>query len=263
MLEIGGGRGALTERLCRSANHLKVIELDPAFVSHLRRLLPDTVELEHGDALRTDLTIAGAPKGALRLVGNLPYSISSQLISRILLQNGQNDKGQNSDGNRLSGEKDDEKSNGLGNWQDAHFLVQREVAERLTAKPGQRNWGRLGVLAQMVSDSEKLFDVPPQAFDPPPKVHSSLVRIKACENDYAGTMLMAQVLDLARTLFSARRKSLSNALRPALGKSLDSLQVDKSMRAEHVSLDILVAAARLLPEPEADARPRSKSDAKP
>ena len=252
MLEIGGGRGALTERLCRSVNHLKVIELDPAFVSHLRRLLPDTVELEHGDALRTDLTIAGAPKGALRLVGNLPYSISSQLISRILLQPSNE---QNSDG---------EKGNGLGNWQDAHFLVQREVAERLTAKPGQRNWGRLGVLAQMVSDSEKLFDVPPQAFDPPPKVHSSLVRIKACKNDYAGTMLMAQVLDLARTLFSARRKSLSNALRPALGKSLDSLQVDKSMRAEHVSLDILVAAARLLPEPEAGtASPRRKSDANP
>ena len=157
LVEIGPGRGALTEALVGSGCRLDAIELDRDLTAGLLAAfsIHPRFRLHSADALQFDfaslLDENAGEDGRLRIVGNLPYNIATPLIFRLL-------------GN-------------AGIVEDMHFMLQREVVQRLAAEPGSKHWGRLGIMAQYYCHVEHLFDVPPAAFNPPPKVQSAVVRL--------------------------------------------------------------------------------------
>jgi len=152
MLEIGPGLGAITLPLLRQLDTLHAVEIDRDAITHLRKVTADDPRLviHSGDVLKFQLTSL-PPGGPWRVVGNLPYNISTPLLFHLIEQREQ--------------------------VQDMHFMLQKEVVDRMGAAPGSKVYGRLSVMLQAVCRVEPLFDVPPTAFRPPPKVDSSVVRL--------------------------------------------------------------------------------------
>lgn len=187
-LEIGPGPGALTRRLAPRVAHLTAIEIDPVMVSELTPKLPANVTLVHADFLEADLSSLG--DGPLRVAGNLPYNVSSPILFRLL------------DLHRTRG--------GL---RDATLMVQREVAERIEAKPGGGDYGVLAVLVQVDADVKRVLTLPPGAFRPAPKVHSAVVSLRF-RPPAVDTVDRGGFEAMVRSMFTQRRKTLSNALRP-------------------------------------------------
>ena len=213
LVEIGPGRGALTGQLSASDCRLDVIELDRDLVPGLLASFSvnPQFKLHSADALKFDFASLAADAQPLRVVGNLPYNISTPLIFR-LLQN-------------------------TGIIRDMHSMLQLEVVDRLAAKPGNKDWGRLGIMAQYHCAVDKLFEVPPEAFEPQPKVQSAIVRLApwpqspwpACDTD-----LLRQVV---QTAFGQRRKTLRNNLKGIIDIArLESLGIDPGARAETLEL---------------------------
>jgi len=198
-VEIGPGRGALTEKLLERADRVAAIELDAALAEFLRLRYP-SLELLEANALNVDWSQWGAGV----LTGNLPYYIATAVISRYLRQPG-----------LLS---------------HAVFLVQKEVAERITAVPGTREYGYFSVECQFLAKTEYLFTVPPGAFRPPPKVDSAVIRL----TPKAATDVDA-FLSFVSICFRQKRKTLRNNLRDAYNPVPDI-----SRRAEELSVDELV-----------------------
>ena len=179
-VEIGPGRGALTEKLLEHADRVAAIELDPELAGHLRERLP-RLELLEANALEADWSQWGAGV----LTGNLPYYIATPIISRYL------------------------RAPGL--LSQAVFLIQKEVAERITAKPGRREYGYFSVECQFLSQTEYLFTVAPGAFRPPPKVDSAVIRLtpkRTCT-----TIDVDKFLGFVSICFRQKRKTLRNNLR--------------------------------------------------
>ena len=188
IVEIGPGLGALTAVLLDRGARIEAVEIDRDLVARLRARWPVArVVVHEADALRFDFAaLAGADR--LRLVGNLPYNVSSPLLVRLL-----------------------EVRHAVA---DAHFMLQKEVVDRIVAPPGGPDYGRLGVLMQAFHRVDRLFDVPPGAFDPPPRVDSSVVRMRPRER-----ALAADPATLGRLLavgFAQRRKMLRGTLLPWL-----------------------------------------------
>ena len=213
LVEIGPGQGALTGYLSASGCALDVIELDRDLVPGLLAAFSvnPRFRLHSADALKFDfasLVQGGAP---LRVVGNLPYNISTPLIFRLLEQ--------------------------AALIRDMHFMLQLEVVDRLAAVPGNRHWGRLGIMAQYYCEVEKLFEVPPEAFDPRPKVQSAIVRLTprpAATRPDCDADLLRQVVQSA---FGQRRKTLRNNLKGLIDTDgLETLGIDPSARAESLEL---------------------------
>ncbi len=212
LVEIGPGEGALTRALLERTARLVAIEIDRDLAAHLaREFLPARLELHCADALEFDF--AALPAG-VRLVGNLPYNISTPLLFRVAAL-----------GARL---------------RDCHFLLQREVVERMVAAPSTPAYGRLSVMLQARFAMRRLFTVPAAAFRPAPKVESALVRL--CP---LGTPEPPPAFaDLVRRAFAARRKTLANALGLAPAE-LAALGFDPKLRPENLSAaDYLRIAAR-------------------
>ena len=153
LVEIGPGEGAMTQSLIASGSRFDAIELDRDLRTRLLASFStyDTFTLHSADALQFDFESLQQDGQALRVIGNLPYNISTPLLFKLLDY-----------GSLIA---------------DMHFMLQLEVVERLAAKPGNKNWGRLGVMAQFQCEVEQLFEVPPEAFFPPPKVQSAIVRL--------------------------------------------------------------------------------------
>jgi len=227
LLEIGPGGGALTRHLVPLVRRLILVELDQRAVARLAGEFPQShVQLIHGDILETDLhrlaARSGVERGGLRIVGNIPYFITSQIVLHVLEQ-----------------------------WhcvRDCTFMMQKEVARRLAADPGTKEYGILSVFCRLVADVRVLFDVSPNAFTPRPRVVSSVVSF---------TMLSAprhEVRDepffrtMVRGVFGKRRKTLANGLRYLLGPDHVDLPpwVDGRRRAEEFSVGELVALANAL-----------------
>jgi 16S rRNA (adenine1518-N6/adenine1519-N6)-dimethyltransferase len=224
-LEIGPGPGALTLRLAPRVAHLTAVEIDRDVIAALRPQLPPNVDLIEADVLDFDLgALAGT--GPLRVAGNLPYNISSPVLFRVI-------------GVAAS----------HPSLIDATFMVQREVAERLEARPGSGDYGVLAISIQLRASVQRLLTLPPGAFRPPPKVHSAVVRLTfrppsvaiADESVFEG---------MVRSMFTQRRKTLSNALAPfaasrsaAARDALAAADVDPSRRPETLSLPELAALA--------------------
>jgi 16S rRNA (adenine1518-N6/adenine1519-N6)-dimethyltransferase len=197
VLEIGPGEGALTRVLLERVDRLDVVELDRDLVARLRSEFPQNVRVHEADALEFDFSVFPA---GMRIVGNLPYNISTPLLFHLAAQ--------------------------AARVRDMHFMLQREVVERMVAAPSTPAYGRLSVSLQARFAMRRLFNVAPGAFRPPPKVDSSVVRMQPL----AAPLVIDE--DLLRRAFSARRKTLRNALRDV---DFSSLQIDAGLRPENLS----------------------------
>jgi 16S rRNA (adenine1518-N6/adenine1519-N6)-dimethyltransferase len=218
LVEIGPGLAALTEALFERVPRLTAIEIDRDLAARLRRRFGERLELIEADALRVDLRgIGGGAR--LRVAGNLPYNISTPLLVHLL---GQRDV-----------------------VIDQHFMLQKEVVDRIVAPPGEAAYGRLGVLLQAYYDVESLFDVPPAAFDPPPRVDSSVVRMLPRADAPA---LDPRVLSsLLAAGFGQRRKMLRKTLLPWLqARGVEPAGISATDRPEDVPVAVWVGLAMAL-----------------
>jgi len=222
VVEIGPGRGALTDALAGRVAHITAVEIDRDLAARLqRRYAPQLVRVVQADILRFSLREAAAG-GRLRVLGNLPYNISTPLLFHLLAQ--------------------------AEMIHDMLFMLQREVALRLAAAPGGKNYGRLSVMTAAEADCELLFDAPASAFAPPPKVTSTAVRITPKKNPARARerTVFAAVVAAA---FGQRRKTLRNALAQLAGPAhFARAGVDSSLRAEALSPGQFIALADALCE---------------
>ena len=215
VLEIGPGHGALTSHLRSSGCHLRVIEIDRDLA---QSLMAQGIDVIVGDVLKQDL--AAITTEPTRVVGNLPYNISTPLLFRLFA---------------------------LDNILDMHFMLQKEVVDRLTAAPGNRDYGRLSVMAQFHCNPEKLFEVSPSAFTPSPKVTSAIVRM--IPRSDKPEVPLAVLEKTVTTAFSQRRKTVRNALSSMLDENtLVSLNIDPRRRPDTLSLDDYVRCAKTIAE---------------
>lgn len=212
VLEIGPGLGALTLPLLRHTGSLTAVELDRELLAPLAERARDCGELRliQGDVLRLDLT-ALAAGSRLRLVGNLPYAISTPILFHCLKH--------------------------LCVIEDMHFMLQREVVERMAATPGSRIYGRLSVALQSVCRIEPLFHVPPACFKPPPRIESTVVRLVPLAPEQRPPCHRAALDRLLRQGFAHRRKTLANALAGLVSRAqLADLGLDPTLRPERISV---------------------------
>jgi 16S rRNA (adenine1518-N6/adenine1519-N6)-dimethyltransferase len=215
LLEIGPGHGALTELLYPEVGNMIAIEIDRDLIAMLRARF-DQLQVVNEDVLAVDLA-AVLGEQRWRLVGNLPYNISSPLLIKLYGH--------------------------LEQIRDMHFMFQRELSQRLAAQPGTKDWGRLSVMTQYFCNVQPLFDVPPEAFDPPPQVYSQVIRLWPREE--RTRVAMDVFADVLRMAFSARRKRLSNALK-SLQLPWDALaeaDILPSQRPDELSVEAYVQIA--------------------
>jgi 16S rRNA (adenine1518-N6/adenine1519-N6)-dimethyltransferase len=220
LIEIGPGQGALTDLLMASGCQLDVIELDRDLVPGLLASHGNSprFKLHSADALKFDYAQLGHGDSSLRIVGNLPYNISTPLIFKLL--------------------------ENASLIRDMHFMLQLEVVNRMAASPGSKNWGRLGIMTQYYCRVESLFDVPPTAFSPAPKVQSAIVRLEPWVEspwpDCDETVLRRVV----QAAFAQRRKTLRNNMKGMLDDgTLEELGIDPGTRSEKLELRQFIAMA--------------------
>ena len=222
LIEIGPGRAALTSALLDSGADLIAVELDRDLAASLEQQFATQARLKicQADALKTDFSslAQGRP---YRLVGNLPYNISTPLIFHIL---------------QLETPPSD-----------MHFMLQKEVVDRMAAGPGSRVFGRLSVMVQNRCTVKPLFRVGPESFEPRPRVESSFVRLLPRATPLSGPELEPSLDRVVRQAFSLRRKTLRNSLAPLLSpEQMESVGVNPTFRAEQLDLDSFFALAKLL-----------------
>ncbi|MBI3563206.1 MAG: 16S rRNA (adenine(1518)-N(6)/adenine(1519)-N(6))-dimethyltransferase RsmA [Gammaproteobacteria bacterium] len=222
LVEIGPGQGALTFPLLQRVAHLDVVEIDRDLIAYLRQQAPEQLTLHAADALRFEFCgLCHSPQERLRLIGNLPYNISTPLLFHLLTQKTCID--------------------------DMHFMLQKEVVDRMLAPPGSKTYGRLSVMVQYHCALTPLFDIGPGAFNPPPKVYSSVVRLVPhprppvnCDPNNLQTVVTHA--------FSQRRKTLRNALRRWFSpEQIQALGIDPGLRPEMLGLVEFAALANTLP----------------
>jgi 16S rRNA (adenine1518-N6/adenine1519-N6)-dimethyltransferase len=237
-VEIGPGPGALTFRLARRVAHLTAIEVDRDLAEELRPRLPGNVNLVVADVLEVDLRLqAEAP---FRIAGNLPYNISTPILFRLIAAGKAEPASPSFDSAApRSGQA----------ILDATLMVQREVADRLTAVPGTGDYGVLSISVQLHADVRRVLALPPGAFRPAPKVHSAVVRL-TFRPPPVRIGDERQFETMVRSMFSQRRKTLANALAAFAGdrgqRAADVLRaagVDPSRRPETLTLDELARLA--------------------
>ncbi|GLK90960.1 16S rRNA (adenine(1518)-N(6)/adenine(1519)-N(6))-dimethyltransferase RsmA [Pseudomonas turukhanskensis] len=225
LLEIGPGQGALTEGLLSSGGMLDVVELDLDLIPILKGKFDSNPNftLHQGDALKFDFTSLNPAPNSLRVVGNLPYNISTPLIFHLL--------------------------ENASLIRDMHFMLQKEVVERLAATPGGGDWGRLSIMVQYHCAVEHLFNVGSGAFNPAPKVDSAIVRLvphATLPHPAKDQRLLERVV---REAFNQRRKTLRNTLKALLsGEAIEAAGVDGSLRPEQLDLAAFVRLADKLHE---------------
>ena len=224
LVEIGPGLGAMTDPLVARCEQLTVIELDRDLAQRLRQRT--ALNVIEADVLNVDFGVLAAQKGQrLRVVGNLPYNISTPILFHLL--------------------------GAVQHVADQHFMLQKEVVERMAAAPGSKAYGRLSVMLQWRYDIEAIIDVPPEAFEPPPRVDSAVVRMLPLPVPLTGAPAVDPLLleELVRVAFSQRRK----LLRHTLGRWLDERRhvgtFDVQRRAEEVPVhEYLALAAAVKPQ---------------
>ena len=225
LVEIGPGEGALTQALISSGCQLDAIELDRDLRTRLLASFSTYADftLHSTDALKFDFASLVTERRPLRVVGNLPYNISTPLIFRLLDQ--------------------------TGLIADMHFMLQLEVVDRLAAQPGTKDWGRLGVMAQFQCQVEKLFEVPPDAFYPPPKVQSAVIRLVPHASPQFPGADKTALSKVVTQAFSQRRKTLRNNFKGVLTDAdFEQIGIDPSYRAEALSISDFVAVTEHLGE---------------
>ena len=214
--EIGPGMGALTNVLNQDGISIKAIDIDKNNINYLSKQFtgPAKFEFFQGDILTTSLNFLEDEN--YRIVGNLPYNISTQIILRFI------------------------------DWhnviQDMHFLVQKEVAEKINGTLGTKNWGKLSIKLSAFFNIQILFDVPPESFDIKPKVNSSFIRLTPKKNviDVSTKNNLFKIIDMS---FSSRRKNIKNNLKK-VNINWDTLEINQNLRPEEVSLENYLKIAK-------------------
>jgi 16S rRNA (adenine1518-N6/adenine1519-N6)-dimethyltransferase len=207
--EIGPGMGALTNTLNQDGISIKAVDIDKDNIDYLSKKFtgPAKFEFFQGDILSIPLNFLEDKK--YRIVGNLPYNISTQIILKFI------------------------------NWnnviEDMHFLVQKEVAEKINGAVGTKNWGKLSIKLSAFFNTQILFDVPPESFDIKPKVNSSFIRLTPKKNDIDVSTKnnLFKIIDMS---FSSRRKNIKNNLKKA-NLDWDTLEINQNLRPEELSLE--------------------------
>lgn len=223
VVEIGPGQGALTEQLLDGAGELDVIELDRDLIPWLQLNfgLSREFRVHEADALTFDFQSLRQDDRLLRIVGNLPYNISTPLIFHLLSY--------------------------VETIKDIHFMLQKEVAERLCASAGDNNYGRLSIMAQYYCYSEYLFQVDSGAFKPAPKVDSAIVRLTPWETLPHPCQDVTLLGVVVKDAFAMRRKTLRNSLKKHISSDeLTALDIDPAVRPEHLPLVSFVKIADYL-----------------
>lgn len=216
VVEIGPGLSALTAPLLQALDHLTVIEIDRDLAGRLRnRYKADKLTIIEADVLTVDFAALGS---GLRVVGNLPYNISSPLLFHLI--------------------------DYADHIHDQHFMLQREVIDRMVASPGSSDYSRLTVMLQSRYDMQKLFDVPPEAFDPPPRVVSAIVRMVPLPADRQRPLDQAMFERVVTKAFGQRRKMLRRSLSDWSGQiDWERLGIPETARAEDLSVGQFMALA--------------------
>ena len=209
MIEIGGGKGALTFPLLHKLRRLHVVEIDERMADHLEKFVPEPRKmiLHRDDALEFDFSSLAIKPASLRIVGNLPYNISTPLLFHLLNQRAA--------------------------IKDMHVMLQKEVATRITALPGNKDYGRLTVMLALWAKTEHCFDIGPGAFSPPPQVRSTVVRITPQVKPQFEVKNIDRFAELVRLTFSMRRKTLARSLKGQLSRDqISATGIDPSSRPE-------------------------------
>lgn len=213
MVEIGPGLGALTEPMCELVDALTVIELDRDLAARLRThpFIASKLTIIEADALKYDFSQLLSQDQPLRIFGNLPYNISTPLMFHLF-----------SFANKV---------------QDMHFMLQKEVVNRLAASPGSKSYGRLSVMAQYHCQITPVLQVPPGAFNPPPKVDSAVVRLTPHQQKPVSLLNEETLHTVCAQAFNQRRKTIRNSLKESLTEQqLIDLDINPALRAENLSL---------------------------
>ncbi|ABL02299.1 dimethyladenosine transferase [Candidatus Ruthia magnifica str. Cm (Calyptogena magnifica)] len=211
LLEIGPGQGAITLPLLDYVDQLNVIEIDRNLISILESLKHSNLIVHQGDVLKFDLNVVPIP---IRVIGNLPYNISSHVLF-YLLKN-------------------------LNKIKDMTFMLQKEVVERIAANNGSKIYGRLSVMMQAFFDVQMIFIVPPESFNPAPRVESAVVHLKPLTQPKTKDIkILEKVVKLA---FSQRRKTLKNCLKSILTQK--QTNIDLSQRAEMLTIDNFITLTK-------------------
>jgi 16S rRNA (adenine1518-N6/adenine1519-N6)-dimethyltransferase len=228
VVEIGPGAGAITHALAARAQRLIAVELDPTLATHLRAEFPaEKVTIVNQDVLAFDFAAAAAEaKQPLLVFGNLPYYITSPILLKLAESYASIDR--------------------------VALMVQREVADRVTAQPGSRDYGVLSVTVQLYGPTVNLFTLPPSAFTPPPDVHSTVFRWRFAPRFAELGIEQAAFLPFLRAVFAQKRKTIANNLRAAgrnsaeIVSALDRASIPPNARAEALSIESLASLFRSL-----------------
>lgn len=224
-IEIGPGQGALTEPLLKQGIRLEVVELDRDLVALLREKFKQypNLKIHSADALRFDFSALADNDTKLRVIGNLPYNISTPLMFHLL--------------------------DNAYCIEDMHFMLQKEVVDRICAVPGSKKYGRLSVMMQYYCATELLFDVPPESFDPAPQVMSAIVRLVPHSQPPVAVNDIAKLNRVVTQAFSQRRKTLRNSMKKLITEEeIVALGIDPTLRAENISLAEFASLSNLLQE---------------
>lgn len=207
VIEIGPGLGALTTELVAKLNRLDVVEIDWDIISILQKKFPDKITIHSANALEFDYSFS---KSIIRVVGNLPYNISTPLLFHLAQ---------------------------FKNIEDMHFMLQKEVVERICAKPNTKSYGRLSVMLQHKFLCNKMLDVAAICFKPVPKVESAIVRLKPLPPNLQYNVDEKSLATVVRHAFNQRRKNIANSLKNIITLEIfDKLGIDKNKRAENLDV---------------------------
>lgn len=217
ILEIGPGLGALTKHLLPKCKFLNLVEIDKDVIEHLNSLFESSnnINIYREDFLKFDLNKIFESGFKNRVIGNLPYNISTPIIFKLI--------------------------DNISNIQDMHFMLQKEVADRLKAMPGSKIYGRLSVMVQYFCDVKSLITVPAGAFSPKPKVTSAFIRISPRSSITVVAKSIKSLQLVTTTAFSKRRKTIANSLKGLIAADLlQEINIDPSKRPEQLSVNEFV-----------------------
>ena len=223
LIEIGPGLGALTEPVVERAGKLSVVELDRDLAHRLKHhpFLASSLTIYEQDALKFDFSALATPERPLRIFGNLPYNISTPLIFHLLTFKAQ--------------------------VKDMHFMLQKEVVERMASGPDCKSYGRLSVMTQYQCQVIPVMEIGPEAFTPPPKVDSAIVRLIPHTNIKNPVKDLASLNRVCLAAFNQRRKTIRNSFKKLLSaEQLESLNIDPSIRPENLTLDDFIKLANFI-----------------
>jgi 16S rRNA (adenine1518-N6/adenine1519-N6)-dimethyltransferase len=222
-VEIGPGLGAITEPLLQEKITLDVVELDRDLVKFLIDKFKDkeNFSIHSADALNFDFASLAKQGEKLRIIGNLPYNISTPLLFHLL--------------------------DSAYCIEDMHFMLQKEVVDRICAEPGSKKYGRLSVMIQYYCETELVFDVPPESFDPIPKVMSAIIKLTPHKTPPVEIESIEKLNKVVTTAFSQRRKTIRNSLKNLITEEqIVALNIDPTLRAESISLSEFASLSQII-----------------